>query len=69
MSAVNPTLDVVDAQNGRVLYRQPLSSDYANSAGSPVSGGPEKMPAAQPARCRYPVRRCGDLLSRRAARR
>ncbi|GAA1686068.1 hypothetical protein GCM10009765_39250 [Fodinicola feengrottensis] len=49
MSAVNPTLDVVDAQNGRVLYRQPLSSDYANSAGSPVSGGPEKMPAAQPA--------------------
>ena len=48
MSAAQPTLDVVDAQSGRLLYRQPLSDDYAEPTGT-SSPGPASTPASAPA--------------------
>jgi hypothetical protein len=53
MSAAQPTLDLVDALTGRLLYRQPLSSDYATPAADtgeqlaaqPAPGSPAPAPA------------------------
>ena len=46
MSAARPTLDVVDAQTGRLLYRQSLSSDYAAPQDAPAAGQAAPAPAA-----------------------
>jgi hypothetical protein len=45
MSAANPTLDVIDAQNGQVLYRQALSSDPADGTAAPSATAPATQPA------------------------
>lgn len=39
MSAARPTLDVVDAATGRLLYRQSLASDYAPQGTGAAPGG------------------------------
>ncbi|HEY7050336.1 MAG TPA: M36 family metallopeptidase [Jatrophihabitantaceae bacterium] len=53
MSAAQPTLDVVDAQSGRVLYRQPLSDDYvepSDNGSSPSATSAAASAPAQPAK-------------------
>lgn len=52
MSAAQPTLDVVDAQSGRVLYRQALSDDYVEppEIGSSPSAASAAGTSAKPAK-------------------
>jgi hypothetical protein len=48
MSAATPTLDVIDSETGRVLYRDLLSSDLSSAGGTttPGKGAPVRAAAA-----------------------
>src|SRR5262249_4116982 len=52
MAAAQPTLDVVDAESGRVLYRQPLSDDYVEPSenGSSPAAASAAGTSAKPAK-------------------